>query len=139
MSTWGLPANTCFLPTLGCVAPVQLCGMPTPPSTWSNKCLVIDKLKLRGQNLGRVFNFRLSRACVCCATAYKTKWPSLKLKTWPKQLIGSLLLAFALPGLVNLFSDYLSPRATEETNSKLNNKLYGSIFFSYNIYLTNAS
>ncbi len=31
--------------------------------------------------------------------AYITKWPNLKLKTWPKQLLGCLPLAFVLPVL----------------------------------------
>ncbi len=48
-----------------------------------------QRLKLRGQNLGRVFNSRLYRACVCCAIAYLTKCPSLKLKPRPKQLLGA--------------------------------------------------
>jgi len=54
------------------------------------------KLKLSGQNLGRVFNSRLGHACMYCATAYITKQPNLKLKTWHEQLLGSLPLAFAL-------------------------------------------
>ena len=61
--------------------------------------LVIDKLKLTGQNLGQVFNFRLCRACCTHhAIVLITKQPNLKLKTEPKQLLGSLLLTFALPG-----------------------------------------
>jgi hypothetical protein len=60
--------------------------------------LVIDKLKLTGQNLGQVFNFRQGRTFVCYAITLITKQPTLKLKTWPKQLLGYLLLAFALPG-----------------------------------------
>jgi hypothetical protein len=62
----------------------------------------MDKFKLTGQNLGRVFNSRLGRACMFRAIAYITKQPNLKLKTWPKQLLGSLLLAFELPGLWHL-------------------------------------
>ncbi len=31
---------------------------------------------------------------LCC---YEAKRPNFELKTWPKQLLGSLLLAFALP------------------------------------------
>jgi hypothetical protein len=58
--------------------------------------LAMCKLKLSGQNLGRVFNSRLGRACMHCAIAYITKQPNLKLKTWHKQLLGSLPLAFAL-------------------------------------------
>ncbi len=57
----------------------------------------IDKLQLKGQNLGRVFNSRLGRACICCAIAYITKRPNLKLKTRPEQLLVSHLLAFVLP------------------------------------------
>jgi hypothetical protein len=58
--------------------------------------LAMGKLKQSGQNLGRVFNTRLGRACMYDAIALITKQPNLKLKTWYKQLIGSLLLAFAL-------------------------------------------
>jgi hypothetical protein len=57
----------------------------------------MDKLKLTGQNQGRVFNSRLSRACIGYAIVHITKQPNLKLKTRPKQLLGSLPLAFALP------------------------------------------
>jgi hypothetical protein len=64
----------------------------------------MDKLKLTGQNLGRVFNSRLGRACMGHAIVRITKQPNLKLKTWPRQLLGSLLLAFALPGWSHLNS-----------------------------------
>jgi hypothetical protein len=57
----------------------------------------MDKLQLKGRNLGRVFNLGLGRACVCFAMVYITKQPNLKLKTRLKQLLGSLLLAFELP------------------------------------------
>jgi hypothetical protein len=59
----------------------------------------MDKLDATGQNLGRVFNSRLGRAGICCAISYITKRPNLKLKTQPKELLGSLPLAFALPAL----------------------------------------
>jgi len=49
-------------------------------------------------NLGRVFNSRLRRACIWLAIAWITKRPNLKLKTQPEQLIGSLPIAFMLPG-----------------------------------------
>jgi hypothetical protein len=62
----------------------------------------MDKLKLTGQNLGQVFNSRLGRACICHAIACMTKRPNLKLKTQPKQLLGSLPLAFTLPTLGDL-------------------------------------
>jgi len=56
---------------------------------------IMDKLKLTGRNLGRVFNCRLGRACIGHAIVHVTKQPNLKLKTRPKQLLGSLPLAFA--------------------------------------------
>jgi hypothetical protein len=56
----------------------------------------MDKLQLTGQNLGQVFNFRIGRVYamhfLCCGL----KLPSLKLKTWPKPLSGSLSLDIAL-------------------------------------------
>jgi hypothetical protein len=56
----------------------------------------MDKLKLTGPNLGRVFNSRLGRACICRAIARITKQSNVKLRTRPKQLLGSLPLALAL-------------------------------------------
>ncbi len=60
-----------------------------------DRCM--DKLQLTGQNLGRVFSSR--RGCMCGTHlfCFEAKLPSLKLKTRPKQLLGSLPLAFALP------------------------------------------
>jgi hypothetical protein len=57
--------------------------------------LTIDKLQLRTQNLGRVFNS--IRSCVHDVQflRYGVKLTNLKLKTRPKQLLGSLLLYFA--------------------------------------------
>ncbi len=52
----------------------------------------MDKLELRGRNLGRVSNSKLGHAF-----AVQAKWPNLKFKTQPKQLLGSLPLAFAFP------------------------------------------
>jgi hypothetical protein len=52
----------------------------------------MDKLQLTGQNLGHVFNSKVG--CIC---AYEAKQPNLKLKTRPKQQLGSLPLPFALP------------------------------------------
>jgi hypothetical protein len=51
------------------------------------------KLQLTGQNLGRIFYSRLGRALKYHTFVYITKQPNLKLKTRPKQLLGS----FALP------------------------------------------
>jgi hypothetical protein len=56
-----------------------------------------DKLKLIGQNLARGFNYRLGRSCISHAIVHISKQPNLKLKTWPKQLLGSLPLAFIVP------------------------------------------
>ncbi len=39
----------------------------------------------------------LGRACKYRAMSFITKQPNLKLKTWSKQLLGSLSLAFVLP------------------------------------------
>ncbi len=72
-------------------------------ASWKNR-LGMDKLKLTGRNLGRVFDSRLSRACIGRANVHITKQPNLKLKTRPEQLLGSLPLAFALPGLGELLS-----------------------------------
>jgi hypothetical protein len=57
----------------------------------------MDQLSSSGQNLGRVFNFRYGRMCTTCTSYITTKLSNLKWKTWPKQLLGSLPLAFALP------------------------------------------
>jgi hypothetical protein len=57
----------------------------------------MDKLKLAGQNLGRVFNSMLGCACICRVISYISKQPNLQLKTRPRQLLDSLSLAFALP------------------------------------------
>ena len=57
----------------------------------------MDKLKLTGLNLGRVFHSRLGHACIGHAIVYITKQPNLNSKIRPKQLLGSLLLDIALP------------------------------------------
>jgi len=57
----------------------------------------MDKLQLTGQNLGRVFNFRSSHLHAADLWCYWVKLPILNLKTWPKQLLGSLQLDIALP------------------------------------------
>jgi hypothetical protein len=61
--------------------------------------LPMDKLKLRGLNLGRVFNYRCGHASTLISTCTSSKQPNLKLKTWPKTILCSLLIAFALLGL----------------------------------------
>jgi hypothetical protein len=69
----------------------------------------MDKLQLTGQNLGRVFNCRsgcMGALHLCC---YEAKRPNLKLKTQPKQLLGSLPLAFVLLGQKNWRQNQLWP------------------------------
>jgi hypothetical protein len=67
--------------------------------SWASfiKNCTLDKHKLTGQNLARVFNFRRGRACLCHATAFIQKQLSLKVKTRPPQPLGYLPLAFFLP------------------------------------------
>jgi hypothetical protein len=59
----------------------------------------MDKLELTGRNQGRVFKFR--RGCLHAIQLYyfETKLPNLKLKTRPKQLLGSLQVDIALPAV----------------------------------------
>jgi len=57
----------------------------------------MDKIQLTGQNLGRVFNSRSDCKSPMHLFGYEAK--QLKVKTRPKQLLGSLPLTFALPGL----------------------------------------
>ncbi len=61
--------------------------------------LPMDNLQLKGQNLGRVFNFRSGHLHVAHLWDFQVKLLILKLKTQPKQLLGSLPLYFALPAL----------------------------------------
>ncbi len=57
----------------------------------------MDKLKLTGRTLGRVFNSR--RVCMHAMHLLSSVaiWPNLELKTRPKQLLGSLTLDIVLP------------------------------------------
>jgi hypothetical protein len=57
----------------------------------------MDKLQVTGQNLGRVFSSRSDCMSAMNFFCYEAKQLNLKLKTWPKKLLGFLLLAFALP------------------------------------------
>ena len=68
-------------------------------SVYQPACLSVskDKLKLREQNLGWVFNSRCGRACLCLAKILIIEQPNLKLKTRLRQLLGFLSLAFMLP------------------------------------------
>jgi hypothetical protein len=60
----------------------------------------MDKLQLTRQNLGQVFKFRNGRVHVAHFLCYGVKLPNFKMKTQPKQLLGSLSLPLdiALPG-----------------------------------------
>ncbi len=72
---------------------------------WLNKRLTLllatnwgmDKLKLTGQNLGPVFNSRCGCKCAMHLCRYEAKRPNLKLKSQPKQLLGSALPAPGFP------------------------------------------
>ncbi len=59
--------------------------------------ITMDKHKLTRWNLGRVYNSSIRHTCICCAIASITKRPNSKRKTRPKQLSGSLPLAFFAP------------------------------------------
>jgi hypothetical protein len=57
----------------------------------------MDQPQLTGQNLGQVFNFRNGHANAAHFIFYIVKLPNFKLKTRPKQPLGSLPLDIALP------------------------------------------
>jgi hypothetical protein len=78
----------CFVPA----KPIQ------PSITVSSRGGAMDKLQLSGQNLGRVFNSRGGHVYAMHSSVYYSKLPNFKLKTWPKQLLGSVLLDIELPG-----------------------------------------
>ncbi len=54
------------------------------------KSFIVQATDLTGQNLGRVFNFRLGQCMPMHLRWCETKQPNLKLKAWPKQLLGFL-------------------------------------------------
>jgi hypothetical protein len=62
----------------------------------------MDKLKLTGQNLGQVFNFKCGLACLYDAVVLIIKTAKLKVENSAQTILGSLPSAFALPGLVTL-------------------------------------
>ncbi len=62
--------------------------------------MVTDKSKVTGQTLGRAFNYSNGNINTIHLCKYEAKLANLKLKTWPKQLLGSLLLNTPLPGMV---------------------------------------
>ncbi len=58
--------------------------------------LIMGKLSLTRQNLGRLFNSNSGRLLSIHLLHSIPKRPNLELKTWPKQLLGSLPLDIAL-------------------------------------------
>ncbi len=59
----------------------------------------MDKLQLTGRNLGRIFNSKSGHVHALQLPFSETEQPNLKLKTRPKQLLGSLPLVIVLPGV----------------------------------------
>ncbi len=84
-------------------------GMSWFFSVWSS---TMDKLQLIGWNLGRVFNSRSSCVRATQLHCFEKKLPNLMLKTWPRQLLGSLPIDIVLPGSTNYGQ-------TEKMSSKL--------------------
>jgi hypothetical protein len=76
-------------------------SVPPDPKRKQNR-VTMDKLQLTGQNLGRVFNFRSGHLHTAAFLVLSVKLPNLQLKTQPKQLLGSLPLVIALPGVTDL-------------------------------------
>jgi hypothetical protein len=66
------------------------------PSANTRAAESMDKLQLIRKNLGRVFKFRNGHVHAVHFLCYRVKMPNLKLKTWPKQLLGFLPLDIAL-------------------------------------------
>jgi hypothetical protein len=56
----------------------------------------MDKLWLKGRNLGRVFSFTSGRVHALRLYFIETKLPNLKLKARAKQLLGSITLDISL-------------------------------------------
>ncbi len=63
---------------------------------------VMDKFQLTGQNLGRVIYFRYGRMRAVHFLCLRVNLPNLKLKTRPKEVLGSLLFDIVLPAWVQL-------------------------------------
>ncbi len=69
----------------------------------------MDKLKLTGRALGRVFNFRSGYMHTMHLLPGVAIQPNLELKTWPKQLLGSLPLVIMLSGISEMKSKQQRP------------------------------
>jgi hypothetical protein len=64
--------------------------------SWAISLENTDRLHLTGRNLSQVFNSRRGSMCAIRLCCCEGKRPSLKLKTRPELLLGSLPLALAL-------------------------------------------
>ncbi len=60
----------------------------------------MDQLQLPVQILDQEFNFENGCEYAVHFLCYEVKLPNLKLKTWPKQLLGSLPIDIVLPGFL---------------------------------------
>jgi hypothetical protein len=69
--------------------------------SWCQMRITMDKLQLTGKNLGRVFNLRFDHLDAEHFWCYQVKLPNLNSKTRLKQLLGSLPLVIALPGITH--------------------------------------
>jgi hypothetical protein len=67
----------------------------------------MDKLQLKGQKQGRVFNFRFGNLHAEHFWCSQVKLPNLKLKSRPKQLLGYLPLVIMFPGQCNCLKTYI--------------------------------
>jgi len=61
--------------------------------------LILDKLKLTGRNLGRVFNFKCGHVHLYFAMTLRTKTAQLKVDNLTKTAFRFLPLTFVLPAL----------------------------------------
>ncbi len=59
--------------------------------------LITAKIKPTGRNLGRVFNSRCGRACLCHAITFETKTGSLKVESLAQTPLRSSPVSFCTP------------------------------------------
>ncbi len=77
--------------------------------------------------MGRVFNFRSGRMhTIHLRPSVAAIQPNLELKTWPKQLLGSLRLVIALPGTP---SSLAREREREKEKERERERERDSIYF----------
>jgi hypothetical protein len=75
--------------------------MKLMPAQAKLNTVTMDKLKLTGRALGRVYNFRSGCMCTIHLLLGVAIQPNLELKTQPKLVLGSLPLAFTLPAVTS--------------------------------------